>query len=157
VENSTNDKNKTDRVDAKIIELLQQNGRMPNTEISKILKISETTVRKRLKKLIDEQFIQVIAVCNLLKLDNQVSGNIKLKVDPTKTSSIIEELNKLDGLWYIAHMTGVFDFDLEFQLESQNDLGSLIESINQIDGVLSLETSFLLQQIKNRYDWGSPK
>lgn len=157
MENSTNDKNKTDRVDAKIIELLQQNGRMPNTEISKILKISETTVRKRLKKLIDEQFIQVIAVCNLLKLDNQVSGNIKLKVDPTKTSSIIEELNKLDGLWYIAHMTGVFDFDLEFQLESQNDLGSLIESINQIDGVLSLETSFLLQQIKNRYDWGSPK
>ena len=42
---------KIDQTDCKIIELLQEDGRMPNTMIAKKLGISEATVRSRLNRL----------------------------------------------------------------------------------------------------------
>ena len=49
-----------DETDWAIIGLLRENGRLPNTEIAKGLKISEAAVRKRLKRLIDEEIIRVL-------------------------------------------------------------------------------------------------
>jgi len=40
-----------DEKDALIIEMLSKNARMPYLKIAKILNISETAVRKRIKKL----------------------------------------------------------------------------------------------------------
>ena len=50
---------KLDELDSKIIHLLKQDGRMPNTDIAKKLKISEATIRKRLRKLIGHDIIKV--------------------------------------------------------------------------------------------------
>ena len=56
----------------------------PTRRSRKRLNISETTVRKRLKRLIEEQYIQIVAVGNLLKLGYEVVGNIKLTTDQKK-------------------------------------------------------------------------
>ena len=57
-----------DDLDSKIITLLEKNGRIPNTDLAKKLRTSETTVRKRIKRLIDEDLIKVVAVRNRSKL-----------------------------------------------------------------------------------------
>ena len=51
-------KARLDKTDRRIIALLQKDGRMPSSEIAKQSGVSEATVRYRLKKLIEEQFIQ---------------------------------------------------------------------------------------------------
>ncbi len=148
---------KIDEIDSKIIRLLKQDGRMANTEIAKKLKISETTIRKRLKKLIKNEIIQIVAVVNHTKLGQEIVGNIKIKVDAKKNDEIINGLNKLEGIWYIAHLTGAIDFDVEFNLNTHHELRDLLAAINKIDGVIKTATSFRLQLIKNRYDWETPK
>lgn len=146
-----------DEVDSKIIHLLKQNGRMRNTKIAKTLQISETAIRKRLKRLFDKEIIQVVAIVNHRKVGYEIEGNIKIKIDTRKTEQVIRKLEVIDALWYIALLTGGADFDVEFSVKSQEGLKDLLASINNIDGIVSAEPSFRLQLVKNRYDWETPK
>ena len=144
---------KVDEVDIRIIELLKKDGRMPNTEIAKKLEISETTIRKRLKKLIGEGIIRIEAVVNHDKLGEEILGNIKIQADVKKSDKIIEGLSKLNGIWYIAHLAGAADFDVEFNLKTHHELRDLLAAINKMDGVINTETSFRLELIKFDMTW----
>lgn len=150
-------RNNIDEVDSKIIHFLKKNGRTPNTELAKKLKISETAIRKRLKRLFDTELIQVVAVVNHRKIGYEIEGNIKIKIDTKKTEQVIRELEVIDAIWYIALLTGAADFDVEFSVKSQGDLKGLLATINNIEGIISVEPSFRLQLVKNRYDWETPK
>lgn len=142
-----------DDIDAEIINMLKKNGRTPNTEIANLLNRSETAIRKRLKRLLDEEIIQVVAVVNQKKLGYEIEGSIRIKTDIKKTGHVKKELKTLDRVWYIAQITGTYDFDMEFNARSQDDLRTLIEKVNLIDGVLQTDVSIRLQLLKNRYDW----
>ena len=77
-----------DPVDCEMIALLQKDGRIPNTEIAKKLGISEATVRTRLNRLIAEEYIQIVAVSNPLKLGFDIVGIIRIQVDIKKIKRI---------------------------------------------------------------------
>ncbi len=142
-----------DDIDARIIKLLKQNGRTPNTEIAKKLELSETAIRKRIRRLLDDEVIQIVAVVNQEKMGYVFRGNICIKTDIKKTDEIIRELHQIEQIWYIAHLTGAFDFDIEFSAKSQDELSWLIGHINKINGVLRTEVSIRLQLLRNRNDW----
>jgi len=144
----TYQRKKIDDLDLEIINLLEGDGRLPNTDLAKKLNCSEATVRKRIKRLIDEGFIKIMAVRNRAKLGYWTDGNIRLKVDTRKSQQIIADLRNIKGLWYIAHLTGAADFDLEFSVRSQYELRTLLERINEIDGILTTEVSIRLELIK---------
>ena len=67
-----------DRVDCEIIRLLQKDGRIANTDIAKKVGISEATVRSRLDRLVKENYIQIVAVSNPMKLGFKIVGNIRI-------------------------------------------------------------------------------
>ncbi|MBW2120800.1 MAG: Lrp/AsnC family transcriptional regulator [Deltaproteobacteria bacterium] len=145
-----------DKIDSKIIGLLQKNGRLPTTQIAKELGISETTVRKRLDRLIEEEFIQVVAVGNPFKLGFGIVGTIKISIDIKEVENVIRELQKLHEVWYIAVTTGATDIDIEFNTRSLEDLHDLVyEKINKIDGIIRTETMLIIRYAKRRYDWGT--
>ena len=56
-------------------------------------------------------------------------------------------MNKVDGVWYIAHLTGAADFHVEFNLKTHHELRELLAAIDKIDGVIKTETSFIGIQI----------
>jgi len=143
-------------VDYEITRLLQQNGRIPNTEIAKKLNVSEATVRNRLQKLIKEKQMQVVAIVNPLKTRVGILGNVKIKADNAKLDQVGEALEKLGGLWYIAQLSGATDFDAEFFVESQQDFGKLINRVNKIDGIISVETALTVRFLKNTWRFGIP-
>jgi Lrp/AsnC family transcriptional regulator, regulator for asnA, asnC and gidA len=145
-----------DAVDCRMIELLQKDGRISNTEIAKTIGISEATVRTRLQRLIQEEYIQIVAVSNPLKLGFEVVGTIRIHVDIKKMDRIIRELKTIKALWHIVQTTGGTGIDTEFVLKSLDELRDLIlERINRIDGVLRTETTLFLNYIKRQYDWGT--
>ena len=154
--NSTSKKKALDSVDCQMIELLQKDGRISNTEIAKRIGISEATVRTRLNRLIEEEFIQIVAVSNPIKLGFDIVGNIRIHVDIKKMDKIIKELKKLKPLWFIVQTTGGTGIDTEFVVKSLDELNELIfERINKIDGIIKTETSLFLKYIKRQYDWGT--
>lgn len=154
--NSHGRKKTIDAVDCRMIELLQKDGRISHTEIAKSLGISEATVRTRLQRLIQEEYIQIVAVSNPLKLGYEVVGTIRIHVDIKKMDKIIRELKAIKALWHIVQTTGGTGIDTEFVLKSLDELNRLIfDQINRIDGVLRTETTLFLNYIKRHYDWGT--
>ncbi len=145
-----------DKIDCQIIEFLQKDGRMPNTDIARKLGVSESTVRVRVNRLIEEEYLQIVAVSNPIKLGFGVVGDIRMHVNIKKMDSILKELRELKALWFIVCSTGNVDVIAEFVVESMDDLRDLIfEKINKIDGVRSTETNIFMQFVKRRYDWGT--
>jgi Lrp/AsnC family transcriptional regulator for asnA, asnC and gidA len=139
-----------------MIRMLQKDGRISNTDIAKKIGISEATVRSRLNRLIAEEYIQIVAVSNPMKLGFEIVGTIRIHVDIKKMKSITEKLKKLKPLWHIVQTTGGTGIDTEFVLKSLDDLNDLIfNKINKIDGIQKTETSLFLNYIKRQYDWGT--
>jgi len=153
---SQNRRKSIDPTDCRMIELLQKDGRISNTEIAKTIGISEATVCRRLKRLIQEVFIQIVAVSNPLKLGYAVVGTIRVHVDIKKMDKIVRELKGIKALWHIVQTTGGTGIDTEFVLKSLDELNQLIfHQINRIDGVLRTETTLFLNYVKRQYDWGT--
>ena len=145
-----------DETDCKIIELLQKDGRISNTVIARKLEISEATVRVRLKKLIKEEVIQIVAVSNPLKLGYRTVGILRIDADIKKIDNIIKELKKMNELWYIVNISGTSDIYCEFITKSLKELNDLLfKKIYKVDGVIGTHTSIIVNYIKRRYDWGT--
>jgi len=150
-----NGKSKIDRTDNQIIQMLQGDGRLSNTFIAKKLGLSETTVRKRLSRLIDENYIQIVAVSNPLKLGFEAVGILKISTDIKKIDDVIESLKQIKSVWFVVQTTGESDIHAEFVAPSIEALNKLIyQRIYKIDGVLSAETSLILNYSKRDYNWG---
>ena len=151
-----NQEGNLDKIDCDIICLLQKDGRLSNTKIAKKLGISESTVRIRLKRLIEEEYIQLVAVSNPIKLGFKIIGIIRYHIEIGKTDSITNELKKLKPIWFIVHTTGGTDIYTEFIVGSLEELDDLIyNKISKIDGIIRTETSLILKYIKRKYDWGT--
>jgi Lrp/AsnC family transcriptional regulator for asnA, asnC and gidA len=154
--NSSSKKKPLDQIDCQMIELLQKDGRVPNTEIAKKLGVSEATVRSRLNRLIEEEYIQIVAVSNPIKLGFKIVGILRIKVDINKIESVTKELSKLKSIWFIVHATGDSDIYTEFVAKSLDELNDLIfNKVYKINGVVRTETSLILKYLKRRYDWGT--
>ena len=161
--NKNNEKNiestpskKLDRVDCQLVRLLQKDGRMPNKAIAQKLNISEFTVRKRLKRLLDRGTIRIVAVADPLDLGFEIAGNLKIRIDLKKTDQILDQLKQIDSLVWVALTTGGTDVDADFVTRSLKEFQELIfERISRIDGVLSTETSLMVKLVKDASDWGT--
>jgi len=143
-----------DATDMKIIRLLQQNGRMSNTDIAKKAGVSETTVRYRLQRLTKEDYIQIVAMVKPVKLGFGIEGSIRIKADIKAIDSVTDKLKIIDSLYFVARSIGNYDFDTEYYVKSTTDLKDLIDSINAIEGVLETDVSTILDYVKERYDFG---
>ena len=147
---------KLDKVDCQLIRLLQHDGRMPNNAIAQELGISEFTVRRRLKRLLDSDIIKIVAVANPIYLGFEIVGNLKIRIDLQKTDHVLEKLKKIDSLVWVALTTGGTDIDVDFVTRSIKELQELIfKKISRIDGILSTETSLMVDLVKDEHAWGT--
>ncbi len=143
-----------DATDMKIIRLLQQNGRMSNTDIAKKAGVSETTVRYRLQRLTREDYIQIVAMIKPVKLGFGIEGSIRIKADIKYIEKVSDALKTIDSLYFVARTMGRYEFDSEYYVKSTAVLKQLIDTINGIDGVLETDVSTVLDYVKERYDFG---
>ena len=149
-------KERPDPLDCKMIRLLQRDGRMPNTAMAQALGISEYTVRTRLKKILDSGIIRVVAVANPIDLGFEIAGNLKIRIELKKADKVLAELKQIDALIWVALTTGGSDIDVEFVARSLKEFHALIfDKICRIDGVMSTETSLMVDLVKDTYDWGT--
>ena len=154
--NKDSKNNRLDHLDCRLIRLLQIDGRMPNITIAQKLGISEYTVRSRMKKLLENGTIKIVAVGNPIDLGFEIAGNLKIKIDLKKADHVLENLKKIDSLIWVALTTGGTDIDVDFIARSFKEFKELIFCrISRIDGVLSAETSLMVDLVKDTHNWGT--
>ena len=153
----TVEKRNIDDLDAKIITILQSDGRISNTEIGKLLGVSEATIRGRIKRLIDDEIIQIVAVSNPLKLGFEITGDLYISVDMTKMENVISSISQFKELWYIVATTGRSYLNAEFVVKNLEELHDLVYNrLSHIDGVQKVEIDVIMKYVKRRYDFGTP-
>ncbi len=144
---------RVDKIDTKIVRLLQKNGRSTNTAIAKKVGISEATVRNRIQRLIKEGVIEIIAIAVPHKLGFEITGWMTIKVDKKAESNVIDELDRINEVWYIVHTAGALDFILEYAVRNSRELDALLNKIRDIEGVTHIDSSFIRKTFKTGYVW----
>ena len=139
-----------DELDRKIIALLQLDGRSSNAKIAREVGVSEGTVRRRLRRLVLDDVVKIIAVPNLEKLGYATTALIGLQTGPGKSDSVAEAIASLPEAHYVAITTGAYDVFIWAGLESAEGLGAFLRTkVGVIAGVQRTET-FVNLSIKKR-------
>ncbi len=124
-----------DETDQKIVEMLRLNARTSNTEIARILHVSEGTIRKRVAKLLKAGVIKGFTIVP----GNQVMvAIILIKVDPEFSNSVLEGLR----LTYdeVYEWSGEVDFSVRLIKESLDIINQEVNSIRDMEGVINTDT-----------------
>ena len=139
-----------DELDRKIIALLQGDGRASNAKIAREVGVSEGTVRRRLRRLVQQDVVKIIAVPNLEKLGYATTALVGLQTGPGKSEEVADAIASLDEAQYVAITTGAYDIFIWAGLESAESLGTFLRTkIGTIEGVQRTET-FVNLAIKKR-------
>ena len=85
-----------DELDRMILHILQENGRASYSEIARRLNVPESTVRLRVKKLVEKGVIRKFAaLINPFKAGYSIVAFIAVDVEPRWVKKAAEELGKL--------------------------------------------------------------
>ena len=141
-----------DDLDRKIIAILQSNGRASNAQIARNVGVSEGTVRRRVRRLIEEAVIRVVAIPDLEKLGYGTVALIGLQVQPDKIDAVADTVATFPEAHHVAVTTGAYDIFLWATLTSTEALGSFIRGkVGSVQGVRRTETFVNLSIKKQTY------
>jgi Lrp/AsnC family transcriptional regulator for asnA, asnC and gidA len=140
---------KIDAQSTKIILLLQRDGRMPNTEIARLLGMAEATVRKRIKRLLEQKVIRVGAWVDTLKIGYEIYANIEIQVSLPHVERVAERLAKFPEVSYITICTGGYDIFAQAVFRSNKHMYEfLTKQLSRVPGVQRMATSHILRTVK---------
>jgi Lrp/AsnC family transcriptional regulator for asnA, asnC and gidA len=143
-----------DQVDQRIIKILQADGRRPNTEIARELRLSETTVRKRIAQLVSRGLINIVAVPTPRAVGMNLSAIIGISVLLPRLRTVSEELKRQREVRYVGVSTGRYDIIVEaFFFNQGHFLDFISNRLGKMDGITGLETSVILDVVKFSYEW----
>ena len=145
------------RLDAtakRIIELLQEDGRISYAAIAKAVGLSEAAARARVQKLLDSEVMQVVAVTDPTQVGftRQAMIGVRTEGDPMKVGDRLAKVPEVD---YVVTTAGSFDVLVEVVCEDDPHLLDVIRQVRELEGVVSSETFVYLKLNKQHYNWGT--
>lgn len=138
-----------DKLDWKLIEELQKDGRESYTKLASKLGVTEGTVRKRVKNLVDKSIMKVVAVPNMSELGYKLVSIIGMQVKMVDLRRVAEALAKKANVCHLAFVAGRYDVMALVIARSHKELSDFIEKeISTIPSILRTETFVNLDVIK---------
>lgn len=143
-----------DQTNRKILNILQQNGRITNAEISERVGLSPATTLERLKKLERQGYIRgYVALLDRKKVDRGTLAfaHVSLTQHTRETvSGFKEAIAELPEVLEVFHMAGEYDFILKLALESVSHYEEFaVNRLTSIPFIGRIRTSFVLREVKN--------
>jgi len=138
-----------DNKDKTIIDFLEKNARTSFTDIAKSLNISETAIRKRVKKLETEGIILGYkANINYKKLGYLNKVVMGVDTTPKDYFKVINALKKLDFVKELTTSSGDHMIMFNVWIKNLDELNKYLEKVNSIEGVIESCPSILHENIK---------
>jgi Lrp/AsnC family transcriptional regulator for asnA, asnC and gidA len=144
--------NKKDLLNTHLIRLLEQDGRQSSRILAKHLNASPATIRRRIKKLVDENVIRIQAVVNPSKVEIGLSAVVALDVEPSNLETAVGQLANNDNVEWLSTTTGRFDIIAELRFTSTDELYAFLQrELPRIEGLKNSETFICLHLVKAPY------
>lgn len=145
---------KIDKTDLNILRELQKNGRLTNKELAAAVHLSPTPTFERVKRLEHEGYIRKYkAVLDAEKLDCGFVAFCYLKMKQhtfENASRIMETMKNIPEISECYNISGDYDFLLKIYTRDMKTYQKfLLRILGDIDCIGSLNSSFVLGEIKN--------
>jgi len=139
----------------RIIELLQQDGRMAYSSIANIVGVSEGTVRNRVRQLIDDNVITIQAEALPDAFGYTFNAMTFLKVAPgADIDDVARRLSKVPEVYYLTMILGRYDLGMATFHKSQDDFRRFLTShCYGQDDIAEVENNLILKVHKVKMQW----
>ncbi|MBL7206597.1 MAG: Lrp/AsnC family transcriptional regulator [Candidatus Aenigmarchaeota archaeon] len=132
-----------DQIDFGIIELLDANSRISNTEIARKVGVSEGTVRKRIEGLIDSGLIEKFTIEFGVK--RGLKAFVLLKYLPQKnTKEIVEAIKAIPEVRSCFQTTGEWDMIVRVFTDSSKEFNNVVDKIRKFPWIIETKSLVVL-------------
>ena len=143
-----------DKIDQKLLMLLQQDSKQTTKELSNKLNLSVTAVYERIKKLEREGVIRnYVALLDRTKINKSfvVFCHIKL-IQHTKEylNTFEHEVTQLTEVLECFHVSGDYDYILKIcvkDMEAYREF--MVTKLTSIEHIVSTHSTFMIGEVKN--------
>ncbi len=143
-----------DDLDRRILARLQEDGRVSYVTLAAELGVSEGTIRKRVRRLEKEGVFQTVGITDPFRVGLDTVAFIWLEVHRSQLETVMQEMKRLESVRYLVVTTGSYDLVAMVVLPDREHLIRLLnEELATIPGIISTETSIVLQIHKQIHDW----
>ncbi|PSJ63103.1 Lrp/AsnC family transcriptional regulator [Pseudaminobacter soli (ex Li et al. 2025)] len=144
---------KLDRIDSKIIAVLQSDGRITLQELADKVGLSPTPCARRLRMMEDEGIIKgYAAVIDQAKIGLPVSAFASIKLERQREEYLdrfAQTVSKWPEVVDCYLMTGQYDYLMRVVVADLAAYEAFLKTkLTRLEGVASIETSFALGQTK---------
>jgi Lrp/AsnC family transcriptional regulator for asnA, asnC and gidA len=144
-----------DDIDRAIIGHLQYDGRKPYTEIADGLGISEGSVRRRVKRLVDGNLLQIVGIAEPQFLGWNAAAMIGISVRAGEIDAVAQEIARFPEVSYLFMASGGFDLFAEVYCSNMSHFVRFLNTkLQQVPGIQRTETFTILKMYKLSYRWG---
>ncbi len=145
---------KLDKTDLSILAELQKNGRLTNKELASTIHLSPTPTFERVKRLEREGYIRkYVALLDADKLDCGFVAFCYLKMKQhtfENATQIMDAVKRIPEIVECYNISGDYDFLLKIYTRDMKSYQKfLLRILGEIDCIGSLNSSFVLGEIKN--------
>jgi len=138
-----------DELDGQIIDLLSTDARLSNRRIASELGFTEGTIRSRVKRLEEENFIRFTAVTNLAQMDTPQLAYIGIHAEQGQIKQVAERVAKVPEINAVIILLGRFDILAIGLFEGLQEVHRVASNqILDMDGVRLVETTVAVDVVK---------
>jgi len=143
-----------DAIDRRIIQLLQEDGKMKIKEIASALKMTNTPIFERIKRLEKEGYIKAYsAIIDKEKLGFSLVAfcNVTLETHhKTNITQFVNDIGKLSEVVECYHIAGLYDYLLKIYVKDMVDYQDFITNkLASIPNIGRVQSSFVMTEVKN--------
>jgi Lrp/AsnC family leucine-responsive transcriptional regulator len=141
-----------DRIDRKILQLLQRNGRISNADLATAVNVSPATCHRRTQRLFDDGLIRnVRAEVAPEKVDRSalvIVGVVLDRSTPESFRAFEAAIKKLRFVLDCHLVAGDFDFFLKIRVRDISDFNKLHgDQLISLPGVRQTRTFFVMKEV----------
>jgi DNA-binding Lrp family transcriptional regulator len=138
-----------DKLDVRILEILQENCKLNFTQIGNELGIAESTVRYRIERLEKRGIItNYIALINPRMVGLTITAIMMIKMNPQNIEEISPKLAQFKELRHLFRTTGQFDMISVVNARDISHLNRLMGEIKKIEGIHELIVEVATELVK---------
>ena len=128
--------------DKDILARLEKNSRKPFLSIAKEIGVSEGTVRKRVKEMLEEGAIKRFTILRGSK--EGVKAFVLVKTSRL-TKEIAKKSGSLESVNNVYEISGAFDVIVYLEASTVESINKDVDKIREMEGVVSTTTHFVLK------------
>jgi len=143
--------NRIDEIDVRMLQLLQERGRIKRNEIAEEVSLSVPSVSDRMKKLEERGVVTGYhAIVNPRRVGYDISAFIRVMVDGSKHyDTFVQRACKLEQVQEVHSITGDGSHILRVLIRNTSGLENLLSTIQSWPGVHGTSTSMVLTSYKD--------